>query len=290
MTFVSAFPLAGNPFYVTLECTAKAEAQKLGIDLSEVNPALADVKHELPLLQAAIAAKPKVIILASIDRTALAPTVHQAMAQGIKFIYVDQLPSDLSGAASVLRYDVKGLGVKDAQVLASAMHHKGEAIEVTGPPGIPTVQTIHQGYLEGLSGSGVTNKATLYDPTMSASNAATQVASALSADPKIGGINAWIDIMSDGALAAVRQTGRTSIPIVTNYTNYQQLQQLAAGQFVALIGLPAGQLGTDAVDQAQNVLTGKPTTPLLTLPTFTITKTNINSPAAKPYEYVKGCS
>jgi ribose transport system substrate-binding protein len=290
VVLVSAFPLAGNPFYLALECTAKSEAAKLGVNLTVDNPAVADVQHELPILQAAIATHPKVIILSSIDRTALAATVHQATAQGIKFIYVDQLPNDLSGAVSVLKYNVHGLGVTDAQVLAQALGHKGQVIDVVGPPGIPTVQTVHQGFLDGLKGAGVTYKTTIYDPAYSASSAATQVSSALSGDPSIRGISAWINVMSDGVLTALRQSGQTGIKVISNYTGYEQLPELASGKFVALVGLPASQLGAESVQQADDVLAGKPTTARITLPTLTLTSSNMNSAAAKPYEYPTTCS
>ena len=290
MTMVSAFPLAGNPFYVTMQCAAQTKAEELGVELKVVNPSIADVQHELPLLQAAIATKPDVILLSSIDRVALSATVRQAIADGIKFVYVDQLPEDLSGAESVVRYDVERLGVTDAKELAKAMGNSGKAIEVTGPPGIPTVNTIHDGFVEGLKGTGVTLKDTIYDPTNSASAAATRVASALSADPSITGVSAWINIQSDGVLAALRQLGRDDVSIVTNYGNYGQLPQLAAGKFAALIGLPAGPIGAAAVEQAYNAVAGKSVTREVVLPTFTITEENMDSEDAKPYLYVRSCT
>jgi ribose transport system substrate-binding protein len=148
----------------------------------------------------------------------------------------------------------------------------------------------HQGILNALKGSGVTLKSTIYDTTHETSGATTKIAAALSADPSITGIYAWIQTQSNAALAALRQVGRKDVAVVTNYAGYEQIPDLRAGRYAGVGGQPAAQIGTQAVQQAYNAVNDKPVEKQMTLPAFVLTKDNIDTPEAKPYLFFKSCN
>jgi ribose transport system substrate-binding protein len=290
VVLVSAFPLAGNPFYVTLECTAKSEANKLGMSLSVDNPQASSVENELPLLQAAIADHPNAIILSSVSTAALTPTVHSALEEGIKVVNVDQLISDSAGLSSVIKYNIAGVSQQDADILARDLGHKGQVLVVNAQAGTPVADALQTAFVAALPSTGLTLNRTIYTTSSNASTAsvATEVASALTASPDIKGIYATTASLGEGALQAIRETGKTGITVVGAYTDYEQLAELKAGQYAGLAGLPAGEMGQLSAQEAYDAITGK-ATKNYELPVVSLTKSNLNSPAVKPYLYVTSC-
>lgn len=290
MALVAVAPIAGNPFYLTLQCYAKQEAHKLGIKLTQDNPTAQTVQAQLPVLQAAIATKPNLILLAPDDAVALTPTVLQAMKEGIKFLYFDQIPTNTKGAVSQLSYNAVAAGVADAKALAKAMGNTGDADSIGITPGIPTVDGIVQGFQQGLQGTGVTFKTALQNPTNSAVSATSVAEAAMAADPNLKGFLGVVAPGADGAETAIAQTGAKGVSVVSNFTDYEQISQINNGSLSSLVGLPAGPMGTEAIQQAYNALAGKKVTKKIVLPTATITKANIGTKAIQKYLYLTTCA
>ena len=83
--------IANEPFYISMYCGAKEEAAKLGVDLDVQAAAKWDVAQQTTVVNAVTAKKPDAVLIAPVDKEAMANPVKQLTGNGSKVIFVDQL-------------------------------------------------------------------------------------------------------------------------------------------------------------------------------------------------------
>jgi len=93
---------AGCPFCIAIGQGAKAEAKKLGVDLTTVAPKSADTAGQIQQLNGILADPPDLLILEPFDATALLSSVNQFSQAGVKTINVD---SDIADTSARLALD-----------------------------------------------------------------------------------------------------------------------------------------------------------------------------------------
>src|SRR5690242_618184 len=102
--------VAGDQFYITMQCGIQAEAAKLGVSVKTQGPQKFDPTLQKPILDSVVAAKPDAILIAPTDVTAMQTPLQAAAAAGIKIILVDTTTKDPSYAASAIASDNVGGG------------------------------------------------------------------------------------------------------------------------------------------------------------------------------------
>jgi ribose transport system substrate-binding protein len=285
--------VSGDPFYGSINCGAVGEGKKLGVKLRVLQPASAEAspQSQLPVLDAAIATKPAAIVMSASSSTALTPTIHQAMKEGIKFVMVDQAISDTKGVSSIITSNNVEVGIRAGQALAKLMGHKGDAAVLDVQAGVPAGDQRVQGFIKGLRGTGVKFDTILRNPSVATSTSASLVSALVAKDTKFGGIYGVIDPLTAGAIAAAKQDGLLGkLKIVDTDTEPSEVAELKSGEIQALIGQLPRVIGADGVQQAVNSLTGKKVTARITPSEVVVTKQNVNSPKVKPYLYSNSCS
>ena len=120
VTFVQG--VAGDPFYETMACGAKAEAKQLGIDLDVQGPTSFDVSLQSPLVSTVVQSKPSVLFIAPDDTKGMVGPLKAAVSAGIKVGLVDTTLSDTSFTSFGISTD----NVAAGRAAADARH--------TGPP------------------------------------------------------------------------------------------------------------------------------------------------------------
>jgi len=110
--------VAGSPFYEAMACGAKAEAQKLRVDLKVSAPSQFAPAQQTPVLDATIAGHPQALAIVPTDASALNAGIQQAEAQGIKVFTADEVTTATSGLASQILSDNEAGGVQVADQLA----------------------------------------------------------------------------------------------------------------------------------------------------------------------------
>src|SRR5438309_2284764 len=88
-TFVLIQGVKGDPFYVTMQKGAQTMADKLGVKLLVDGPAQFSATLQAPIVDAYIAKKVDVMIIAACDKQAMIAPLQRANDAGIKVISVD---------------------------------------------------------------------------------------------------------------------------------------------------------------------------------------------------------
>jgi ribose transport system substrate-binding protein len=98
--------IASDAFYITMNHGAQAEAQKDGATVQfSGSPAAFSPSTQLPYLNAALAQKPDLILIAPTDKVALQAPIARAVAAHIPVILVDTTLGDPSLAVTTISSD-----------------------------------------------------------------------------------------------------------------------------------------------------------------------------------------
>jgi ABC-type sugar transport system substrate-binding protein len=281
-----------DDFYVTMECGAKAEAAKLGVNLTVNGPADFSVSEQAPILNAVAAAKPNALIVAPTSSTALDPELQRIQAEGIKLIFVDTDSSDASLGLSRITSDNLGGGKLAADSLAAAIGGKGTVAVINVMPGISTTDARIQGFDQEMSAKYPNIKVlpVQYDND-SAATAASQVEGDITAHPDLSGVFATNVLSAQGAATGVDHAGKSGqVKVATFDADPQQMQALHSNTIQLAIAQDPYLEGEDGVIQAANALTGKPVTTNIGTPLVAITRQNMTQPSVSKYVYVSSCS
>src|SRR3954447_1534961 len=94
--------VAGDEFYITMQCGIQAEAAKLGVKVTTQGPQKFDPTLQKPIVDSAVAAKPDAILVAPTDVKPIQHPLAAAAAAGIKVVLVDTTVNDPSFAVSAI--------------------------------------------------------------------------------------------------------------------------------------------------------------------------------------------
>lgn len=280
-----------DDFYVTMECGAKAEAAKLGVNLTVNGPADFSVNEQAPILNAVAAAKPDALVVAPTSATALDPELQRIQGEGIKLIFVDTDSSDTSLGLSRITSDNVGGGKLAADSLATAIGGKGTVAVINVQPGISTTDARIQGFNQEMAAKYPNIKvlAVQYDND-SAATAATQMEGDITAHPDLSGVFATNVLSAQGAATGVDHAGKSGqVKVATFDADPQQMQALRSNTIQLAIAQDPYLEGEDGVIQAVNALTGKTVTSSIGTPLVAITRQNMNQPSVSKYVYASSC-
>jgi ribose transport system substrate-binding protein len=279
-----------SPFYAAIDCGAKTEAKKLGIQYTYAAPGTFDPAAQQPVLSSVIANSPQAILIAPTDKVAMEAPMRQAKAANINLITVDTQLDNTADLSSQVNSDNVAGGALGADTMAGLIGGKGKVVAISEPPGSSTDDQRVEGFVNQMKAKhpDITVLETQY-ADHSAQATASKVASVLAANPDLKGVFAVDNFTGDGAPIGVRNANaRSSVKIVAFDAQPSQVEALKVGDIDAIISqnpFDMGVLGVDyAVDlgKAQQVPTKKITG--LTA----ITKDNVDSPAVVPFIY-KSC-
>ncbi len=280
-----------DDFYVTMECGAKQEARRLGVNLTVNGPADFSVPEQKPIIDAALASKPDALLIAPTDSAALDPDLTQVKSAGIKIVFVDTASASSSlGVSRISSNNAQG-GQIAADNLAQQIGGKGTVAVISVNPGVSTTDARIQGFQREMKAKypGITVLSTQYDNDSSAT-AATQIEGDISAHPDLSGAFAANVLSAQGVATGVRSAGKSGkVKVATFDADPQQMQALQSNTIQLAIAQAPATEGADAVQQAVYALDGKPVTASIGTPLVAITRQNMNSSTVRPYVYVGSC-
>jgi ribose transport system substrate-binding protein len=274
-----------DPFYVTMNLGAQAEANKLGVKVSWQGPATFEAAPQITILDTLLALKPDFLIVAPTDVNALVAPLRQYGAAKIPVLTVD---TDVNNK-SVRLGNITSNNRLGGQLAASYLIKAGSKTfaYVGEQRGVFTTDERWRGYEQALkTAKGITNVGAQFgadDP-----NTATSTVSALLIRyPKLDGIFASDDAYGQGASIAVQNAGKTGkVKIVAFDAEPDEVAALSRGLIQALIVQKAYDMGVDAVKYAFAYVTKGTKPPANTNPTYVIaTKANIQQPNIAKYIY-----
>lgn len=280
-----------DDFYVTMSCGAKAEAQKLGVNLTVTGPADFSPSEQAPILNSVAASKPDALIVAPTDASALNPELQRIQSAGTKIVFVDTTSSSSSLGVSRISTDNTGGGKLAADSLASEIGGKGTVAVINVNPGISTTDARIQGFANEMKAKypNITVLPTQYDND-SAATAASQVTSDIAAHPNLAGVFATNVLSAQGAGTGIQHAGKSGkVKVATFDAEPQQMQMLASNTIQLAVAQDPYLEGQDGVQQALNAAEGKPVTATIGTSLQGITRQNMNDPSIQKYVYKSSC-
>ena len=297
-TFVLIQGVKGDPFYVTMQKGAQAMADKLGVKLLVDGPAQFSATLQSPIVDAYIAKKVDVMIIAACDKQAMIAPLQRANDAGIKVISVDTFIGNGDYTSGPVTFPLSYIGSDNVQggmiagqALIKSIGNKGGIYIENVTPGISTTDQRQQGCEQAIKATNgaVTLVGSNYDND-SAATASQQVSALLSSSKgtKVNGIFGTNLFSAEGSAQAVKNANKQGQIKIANFDAPQQaIVDLNNGVVDLVIAQKPSDMGSTAVQYGVYALTGKTSSIHKRVATgyVVIDKTNVNDPASQAAIY-----
>ncbi|MFD0472239.1 ABC transporter substrate-binding protein [Nonomuraea thailandensis] len=201
--------LAGEEFYETMACGARARAAELGVALDVQGPQKFDPTLQTPIVNSVVAGGPDALLIAPTDVKAMIAPLTQAKQQNIKIILVDTVVEDQSiGLSRISTDNLKG-GAAAARALSEQVGGKGKVLVISTDPGVSTVDARIKGFEEEVAANhpGLSYLGVQYSHN-DVGEASRIMNAALAKDADLAGVFATNLNSATGAGTALQQTGK----------------------------------------------------------------------------------
>ena len=281
--------VAGDEFYITMQCGIEEAAEELGVTVSTQGPQEFDPTLQTPIVDSVVAAAPDALLIAPTDVTAMRRPIQAAMDAGIEVVLVDTTLEDPSGVVSQIASDNVGGGAAAFEAIEAANPDGGKVLVIGVEPGISTTDARAEGFEAAVAENpAFTSLGVQYSQNQPA-RAAEIVTGALQADPDIVGIFAANLFAAEGAATGIRQAGVTGITVVGFDAGPAQVEALKAGTVQALVAQEPANIGRMGVEQAVAQLNGEETEPEIQTGFTIITAENVDTPEGQEAAYRAEC-
>ncbi len=280
--------IATDPFYITMQRGAAAEAKKLGVHLIWQGGASFSPETQIPILQALLAKHPDALVIAPTNKTALINPIKQYVAAKIPTISVDTTITDHSLLKARITSNNTQGGAAAADAIAKSADEKGDVAIINVKPGISTTDARQKGFLSEMKKyPHMKVIATEYDDD-SPTKAFADTQLLLLKYPHLVGVFGTNVFSAQGAGKAVETSGRKGKVNVVGYdAEPGEVKLLKQGVITTLIVQQPAKEGALGVKYAYDILTGHagklPKSRLLT--NVTATTQNASDPNIAKYFY-----
>lgn len=257
VTLVLVPGIATDPFYITMQRGAEAEAQKLGLHLIWQGGASFSPETQIPILQALLAKHPDALLVAPTNDTALASPIGQYVAAKIPVIAVDTAIANTSLLNSrITSNNVQG-GAAAADAIAKFAGGTGDVAVINVKPGITTTDARQVGFLAEMKKYPAMKVVAIEYDDDSPTTAFTQAQLLLLKHPHLKGFFGTNVFSAEGIGKAVAASGRKgSVDVVGYDAEPDEVDLLKQGVITTLIVQQPALEGALAVDYAHDLLDG----------------------------------
>lgn len=277
-----------DPFFVTMNAGAQAEAKALGVSVKWEGPAQYQPSLQIPIVNAVIASKPDFVFVCPTDAQALGAPIKQLMSDGIPVMTLDSDVNDKTARLGNITSDNLLGGKEAADTLAKMLNGTGEVAVLNEQPGVTTTDLRQQGFEQELKKYPNIKYVGVARDNDDPNAAATAASGLLTRYPNLSGIFGTDTANGAGAAIAAQQAGRT-IRIVAFDAEPEEVTALKQGHINALIVQKAYDFGVLAVKYAVAYLNGDHSAipPETQMDYVIATKDNIDSPEVQKYLYLQ---
>jgi ribose transport system substrate-binding protein len=286
----------GDPFYVTMQKGAQAEADKVGAELIVDGPAQFDAVQQTPIVDALIARKIDALIIAATDKQSMIEPLRRVNDAGIPVISVDTFIGDGDYANGPVTFPLSYIGSDNIQggqigcgALIKAGGGKGKFYIQNVKPGISTTDQREQGCKQAIDAAGAPASLVGVDYNNdSAANAAQQTTAVLQRTPDLAGIFGANLFSAEGAAQAVKNANLSGTVKIANFDAPEQaVADLRAGAVDLVIAQKPSDMGTTGIDYAMQALSGDTSGIEKRVPTgyVVIDRSNVDTPESQAAIY-----
>lgn len=280
--------IANDPFYVSMARGAREEANKNGIEFDMQAALTWDVGQQTQILNAVIAKKPDLIMIAPTDRKGMFAPIKQAKDAGIPVILVDTTLDDTSHVITNIASDNIEGGRMAAKALLDLVGNKGKVFVLNTKPGISTTDERVKGFEEGIKNATNVKYLGVQFNDDDPNKATAQTSAVLQANPDLAGIFASNLVGGNGANVALKNAGKDKqVKIIEFDGGPDQVKALREGTIQALIVQKPFEIGAKAIQVAVDYLkNGKKDFEKVTHTGYVIaTQENMNQAEISKYFY-----
>jgi ribose transport system substrate-binding protein len=273
--------VAGDEFYITMQCGMEAEAAKLGVTVTTQGGQRFDPTLQKPILDSVVTSKPDAILIAPTDVTAMQAPLNAAAEAGIKIVLVDTTVEDPSIAVSAIASDNEGGGKAAFEAIKQLNPEGGKVMVMSVNPGISTTDARAKGFEDAVKEDSKFQYLGVQYSKNDPATAANLISSALQKDPDIVGVFAANLFAAEGTATGVRQSGKQEqVKIVGFDAGPNQVKALREGTVQALVAQQPALIGQYGVDAAVTALDGGELPQQVQTGFTVITNDNIDGEAA----------
>jgi ribose transport system substrate-binding protein len=281
--------VAGDEFYITMQCGIQAEAKKQGITVNTQGPAKFDPTLQKPIVDSVVASHPSAILVAPTDTSAMEAPLKAAASAGIKVVLVDTTVKDPSFAVSQIASDNKGGGAAAFKAIQSLSPSGGKIMIMSVAPGISTTDERAAGFEAAAKADSKFTFLGIQYSQNDPATAAKLMTAALAKDPDIVGVFATNLFSAAGTGTGIRQANKQNqVKVIGFDAGPDQVAQLKGGTVQGLIAQDPYQIGVDGVDQGLASLKGQQVTKTIQTGFHVLTRDNIDGDGAQ-YVYKSKC-
>ncbi|MGA9113271.1 MAG: ABC transporter substrate-binding protein [Candidatus Dormiibacterota bacterium] len=283
-----------NPFYITMQAGAQAEANKLGIKLLWQGGTEWSASNQTPYVDALLADHPSALVIVPTDATAMQAPIQQFVSAHIPVITADTTITDTSLLNSRITCNNTSGGQQAADELASLIGDAGQVAIINNEPGVTTDDQREDGFAQEMAAKypNVSIVATEYDDE-SVTTADAQTSTLMLAYPNLKGIFA-IDTPSGEGVGSALQSAKAEGKVfgVAYDAAPQEATLLQQGYLSALVIQQPALEGSTAVQYAYDLVTGHKSEVQsnVVLPDVLATTSDASSPSISKYFYVSSLS
>jgi len=278
LTAAIAMHYAGNDWSTAQIQGLQDTFAKMGVEVVAVTDAQFKSEKQVADIETILAKKPDILVSIPVDAISTAAVYKQAAEQGVKIVFMDNAPFGLEAGkdyVSVVSADNYGNGIEAAHILADKLNGEGdiaviyhdadffvtkqrvEAFEATITENYPNINIVDRG--------GIADQ----------NQGETVAAALLTRNAKLDGMFVVWDVPAEGALAAVKSSGRdlvmTTIDLGTNVAI-----EIAKNGIIQGLGaqLPYDQGVAEAILAGYSILE-KEAPPYVAVPALDVTHDNV---------------
>ncbi len=277
-----------EPFYISGRVGAEEAAKKYGVNLIWEGSKEWDFMQQTQVVQSLLAKGIDALVIAPTDDKAMVRAIMDVVDKGIPVIAWDTSIVDKSLLACEITSDNKLGGTAAADILAKMIGGQGKVIIQNTNPGESTTDDRQKGFQETLETKYPKIKlVNVFFCQEDQTKAATQVQSALLANPDIRGVFATCTNATLGAAKGLEMARRTDVLLVGYDADPAEVEALRKGSIDLLIVQKPVLMGYLAVEYAYKILTGEADyVPSLVLcSTVAATKDNMDDPNISKFFY-----
>jgi len=233
---------SGNDWSHAQVAGLKSQFEKMGIEVVAVTDANFKPEKQIADIETVLAQRPNIIVSVPTDPIATADAYKLAAAQGVKLVFMDNVPKGLvqgSDYVSVVSANNYGNGVSSAHLMGDHLggigkiallfhdadffvtRQRHDAFKHTIQNSYPNIQIVAEQGIGGPDFAGAAQKATT---------------ALLAEHADLNGIWAVWDVPAEGVLAALRQAGREQVIVTTIDLGKNVAIELARGGMIKGVG------------------------------------------------------
>jgi ribose transport system substrate-binding protein len=276
-------PASANSYQITFQCGIVKYAAQEGFKISSIaENASFTPQQQIPLLQAASAKSPDVLVTDPTNATAITPTLQQVKGRGAKVVIYDNPLKDTTVAAASVESDSYQGGLDLGKQVLADTGGTAQILLVDIEPGALSSNERIEGFEAAVKGhSGIKLYGPFYDD-FTATKDASIVDSALAAHPGLTYVVPSYNSAANAVVQELKARGKAgTVKVATFDADPQIISELKTGDITAVASQQAYLQAKLVLEAAKSAVAGKKVTYNQSLPMTLITKSNVNSAAAQ---------